>query len=693
MTRVFAVATALVVVMSMVTPPAEAVDGPRAVLRFDLVAESTTGGETPSVHSPQYTDDGIQWDIYGTPGAGVRPAFYSSDGEVSISVTHGGNVGATPSVAGVIAKVDVSVDGVPVGTVRFMHLQSVNTSATKPTDSIGLLPPATLEEGGCYGWPCSGLWQVKHPSGIHTHLDINGGCYRALATDLNLSAEQPLAMLGAGFPTGNTTACDLDEMNVVNDLEAPPPAINLDIALIIDGSGSMDSNDPDDHRKTGASVVVESAIAGDAFSVIQFSDSASVLATLASVPGADGTILEAIQAVGDAGDTDMAGGITLGCEQLATGGSTIRAGVLVTDGIHNVGSFDSAHQCFIDNGWPLYTAGLSDAADEALLGLIADETGGLYVQLDKASDLLGLYSTMRADLSDSPDIVSETSIIEQDQIIESVAPVVEGLVQISLLSFWEGSTVDMTLTTPSGRRVTCDLPGDLGECEQGASYELITIDYPEPGDWSISLLGTDIPEGGESVTVSATGRPAALPTGGTFNDDNRNTHEGYIETAAALGITLGCNLAGDAYCPDAPVTRAQMASFLTRALDLPQADEDSFVDDEGSTHEGAINALAAAGVTLGCSDDSFCPDQVVTRAQMASFLVRAFDHIPAAAGDFFTDDDGNTHEQNINGVALAGVSLGCDGEGTRYCPEDPVRRDQMASFLGRALGVTPLNPG
>ena len=74
---------------------------------------------------------------------------------------------------------------------------------------------------------------------------------------------------------------------------------------------------------------------------------------------------------------------------------------------------------------------------------------------------------------------------------------------------------------------------------------------------------------------------------------------------------------------------------------------------------------------------------------MASFLARALD-LPASETDWFTDDDGLSHESNINAVADAGITLGC-GTGI-YCPADLVPRDQMASFLARALGLDPIIP-
>jgi len=72
-----------------------------------------------------------------------------------------------------------------------------------------------------------------------------------------------------------------------------------------------------------------------------------------------------------------------------------------------------------------------------------------------------------------------------------------------------------------------------------------------------------------SLVLTATVALAALPPGGTFTDDDGNTHEGNIEAIAAEGITRGCNPpTNDRYCPDDLVERDQMASFLARALGL-----------------------------------------------------------------------------------------------------------------------------
>jgi beta-lactamase superfamily II metal-dependent hydrolase len=189
---------------------------------------------------------------------------------------------------------------------------------------------------------------------------------------------------------------------------------------------------------------------------------------------------------------------------------------------------------------------------------------------------------------------------------------------------------------------------------------------------------------------------AALPPGGTFVDDDGNVHEANIEAIAAAGITKGCNPpTNNRYCPDSSVTRGQMAAFLRRAFKLPASSTDYFVDDNDSIFEADINAVAAAGITKGCNppvNNRFCPEGKATRGQMAAFLRRTFAY-PAATTDYFTDDNDSIFEADINAIAQAGVTKGCNPPtNDRYCPSALVRRDQMASFLARALGLAPITP-
>ncbi len=189
---------------------------------------------------------------------------------------------------------------------------------------------------------------------------------------------------------------------------------------------------------------------------------------------------------------------------------------------------------------------------------------------------------------------------------------------------------------------------------------------------------------------------AALIPGGSFVDDDGSVHEGSIEAIAAEAITLGCNPpTNDRFCPDRAVTRGEMAAFIARARGLGQSASDSFVDDDGHLFESAIDALADAGITVGCNppdNDRFCPDRPMTRGEMAAMLVRAF-HYPPGAEDRFVDDDGHPFEQSIDRLAAARVTIGCNPPANdEFCPDDPVTRGEMATFLTRALGLIAVTP-
>lgn len=190
------------------------------------------------------------------------------------------------------------------------------------------------------------------------------------------------------------------------------------------------------------------------------------------------------------------------------------------------------------------------------------------------------------------------------------------------------------------------------------------------------------------VAALTSGRPAdAIGISGAFGDDDGSVHEPDINAIAAAGITAGCGPA--LYCPNLSVTRAEMATFLTRGLKLTPIDSGPFADISGNIHSRNINAIAAAGITKGCSATAFCPNQAVTREEMASFLARALG-LPAGSGNPFSDVTGGAHAADIAAIATAGITTGCAP--SRYCPFNPVTRAQMGSFLARAFELEKIYP-
>ena len=195
--------------------------------------------------------------------------------------------------------------------------------------------------------------------------------------------------------------------------------------------------------------------------------------------------------------------------------------------------------------------------------------------------------------------------------------------------------------------------------------------------------------------VAATLAAAAatpLPAGGAegFSDvGSGGVHEPAINDLADRGVFADTECGDGLFCPDDPIDRWVMAVWLIRVLgDEPTTTGTSRFDDVDASDWWSTYAeeLADRNITTGCETGPlrYCPDDSVTRAQMATFLVRAFDLEPAAPAGF-ADTGGDTHEANIDALAAAGVTTGCGTEPLRYCPDQSVSRAQMATFLHRAL--------
>ena len=197
---------------------------------------------------------------------------------------------------------------------------------------------------------------------------------------------------------------------------------------------------------------------------------------------------------------------------------------------------------------------------------------------------------------------------------------------------------------------------------------------------------------GALMGLAPAGAAASQGAGGAFNDDDGSVHEAALDALASRGVLAGTECGDKLICPGAPLRRWEMAVWLVRVLDGTNpgsADSERFSDlDYQQWWAPFVERLFDLGVTSGCRLEPlrYCPDRAVTRAEMATFLARAFDLEPAAPAGF-TDLAEGPHAASINALAAAGITAGCVREPLQYCPADGVTRGQMASFVARAMGV------
>ena len=169
----------------------------------------------------------------------------------------------------------------------------------------------------------------------------------------------------------------------------------------------------------------------------------------------------------------------------------------------------------------------------------------------------------------------------------------------------------------------------------------------------------------------------------TFSDTGRSVHEAAVEQAALLSVVNG--FSDGTFAPLAPVRRDQAASMVARAAGVTPTPEDAEggFSDVDATHRAAINALVRLGVVQGRDADTFRPRDPLRRDQLASLLARAL-ALPGDEGVTFSDvPAGSTHAGAVGALAGAGVVNGYP-DGT-FLPERSVDRGQVAALLSRSF--------
>jgi len=251
-----------------------------------------------------------------------------------------------------------------------------------------------------------------------------------------------------------------------------------------------------------------------------------------------------------------------------------------------------------------------------------------------------------------------------------------------------GGSGSVSITTPSGCNWTA-IPSDLwitiGAVSGGSGNGGVT--YSVAANLGANSRSGTIKVADQTFTIWQ------LAPGMFF--DVPATHPFYAEISAIAlnGITAGCG--SGYYCPEANVTREQMAAFIIRALgdfnpptDVPPrfADVPKVINGQPNPFYGFIDRMRALGITSGCGGGNYCPGSNVTREQMAAFIIRALGNldpsksVPQRFGDVPPTND---FYGFIDQMGALGITLGCGGG--NYCPKDAVTRGQMAAFLVRAF--------
>jgi uncharacterized repeat protein (TIGR01451 family) len=227
-----------------------------------------------------------------------------------------------------------------------------------------------------------------------------------------------------------------------------------------------------------------------------------------------------------------------------------------------------------------------------------------------------------------------------------------------------------------------------GTITSGQGTSAITFDAGAPG----TTMALSVTETSGACTSAAAAQAIQVdfldvPPPHIFHD--------FVNTIARNGVTAGCGSGN--FCPEAPNTRAQMAVFLLKSkfgADHVPPDPVGIFDDVPVDNPFApwIEEIAALQITAGCGGANYCPNAPVTRSQMAVFLLKAllgFDYVPPLqTGTLFGDVPSEYFAAAyIEDLYNRGITGGCQSSPLLYCPATSVTRGQMSVFLTRTFSL------
>ena len=289
----------------------------------------------------------------------------------------------------------------------------------------------------------------------------------------------------------------------------------VDIVLIIDSSQSMEDNDPSYLRVNAAKFFIGLADPNVRIAIVDFNGSAKTFAqlTFADAVGKD-QLRRAVDQVDSDGGTDLFLALWQGFDELARSNypEAKKAAVMLTDGQNNDTAGDPlrAVASYVTQGWSVYTIGLGNDIDEALLRKIAGapaEDRYFSVTLD---NMQTVYNRIIANVTDDSIVRKYEGYVNTGQEVTKYAPIDNSVERAKFATnYGTGSKIDMLLMDPTGIEITphsVALTRNNITYESGDTFAIYTVDKPKSGKYEMKVIGTDIPvQGGKyEVTVTAT---------------------------------------------------------------------------------------------------------------------------------------------------------------------------------------------
>ncbi|MFQ5638192.1 MAG: chitobiase/beta-hexosaminidase C-terminal domain-containing protein, partial [bacterium] len=342
---------------------------------------------------------------------------------------------------------------------------------------------------------------------------------------------------------------------------------NVDIALVIDRSGSMNDENKISDAKKAANFFVGFMQNGDNLAVVSFFVSAAIDFPLTTISG-HSTIQNAQNAINRIfadGGTSIAAGILAAQEELNKGNaSNPHAIVLLSDGISSAEDVENALSALPEKTI-IHTIALGSDADHDLLNRIASKTGGTFNPSSAANVLQLIYENIQGQITGMATAANNLGAISQGA-TTSHTVTLDALTSLAFFRMgFEGSDVDMELISPTGKEVTPSSAASDPAIDytEGSTYDFYTVLSPKPGNWTQKIIGVNVPT--PETYVASVQVVSQLNLGLTLDRDEYQINEPILISAVLTenGSPLtGASVIADVTSPSASLSAFREASPL-----------------------------------------------------------------------------------------------------------------------------------
>ena len=276
------------------------------------------------------------------------------------------------------------------------------------------------------------------------------------------------------------------------------PTGDLATALVLDRSGSM-QGEKLSKAKEAAQIYVDTILGQkDIASLAAFSNDAQSITEPVLITTGKGTLERDILSLSAVGGTNIGSGLRIALNHLSSCEAKNKTAVLMSDGMNNVGTYQSEVSEFQNKGWQINTVAFGRNADQSALEQIANQTGGSFSPAD-ISNLGSVYHRMNVLAHNGSVFRSYNDFIKTGKKLSYDIPVVPDMKTIGFFTNWQGSKMETILFSPSKTVISRSNVSGFGKFVEGPTYNLFKINNPQCGNWQALITGYDLPPQGEQI--------------------------------------------------------------------------------------------------------------------------------------------------------------------------------------------------